>query len=76
MAGWIAEMLFMLFLLILLCNRQNIVKYEAYWLIGVPIINPRGTRQPFFVAKRYAQINQPKLLYSQKSKQTSLRENL
>jgi len=40
MAGWIAEILFMLFLLILLCNGQNIAKYEAYWLIGVPIINP------------------------------------
>ena len=37
MAGWIAEMLFML---ILLCNGQNIAEYEAYWLIGVPIINP------------------------------------
>jgi len=40
MAEWIAEVLFMLFLLILLCNGQNIAKYEAYWLIGVPIINP------------------------------------
>ena len=40
MAGWIAEMLFMLFffLLILLCNGQNIAKYEAYCLIGVTII--------------------------------------
>jgi len=40
MAGWIAEMLFMLFLLILLCNGQNIAKHKAYWFIGVPIINP------------------------------------
>jgi len=32
--GWIAEILFML------CNGQNIAEYEAYWLIGVPIINP------------------------------------
>ena len=42
-AEWIAEMLLMLFfffLLILLCNGQNIAKYEAYWLIGVPKINP------------------------------------
>jgi len=26
-------------LLILLCNEQNIAEYEAYWLMGVPIIN-------------------------------------
>jgi len=39
MAGWIAEMLFTLFFAyILLC--KGIAKYEAYWLIGVPIINP------------------------------------
>jgi len=25
---------------ILLCNGQSIAEYEAYWLIGVPIINP------------------------------------
>ena len=25
---------------ILLCNGQYIAKYEAYWLISVPIINP------------------------------------
>ena len=25
---------------ILLCNGQNIAEYEAYWLMGVPIINP------------------------------------
>ena len=27
------------FLLILLCNRQNIAEYEAYWLMGVLMIN-------------------------------------
>ena len=37
MAGWIAEILFML---ILLCNRQNIAEYKVYWLMGVPIIDP------------------------------------
>ena len=45
------------FWLMLLCNGQNIAKYEAHWLIGVPIINPRGARQPFFLAKQYAQIS-------------------
>ena len=35
-AGWIAEMLF---LFILLYNGQNMAEYEAYWLMGVPIIN-------------------------------------
>jgi len=60
-------------LLILLCNGQNIAKYKAYWLIGVPIINPWGTCQPFFLAKRYAQINQPKLLCFQTSK-TNIRK--
>ena len=29
-------------LIILLCNGQNIAEYEAYWLMGVPIINPWG----------------------------------
>ena len=24
---------------VLLCNSQNIAEYEAYWLMGVPIIN-------------------------------------
>ena len=28
----------------MLCNRQNIAEYEAYWLMGVPIINPWGAR--------------------------------
>ena len=36
MAVWIAEVLFMF---ILLCNRQNIAAYEAYWFMGFPIIN-------------------------------------
>ena len=36
-------------LLILLCNRQNIAEYEAYWLMGVAIINPWSTCQPFFL---------------------------
>jgi len=40
MAEWIAEILFVLFLLILLCNGQNIAEYEAYQLMGAPIINP------------------------------------
>ena len=35
-------------LLILLCIRQNIAEYEAYWLMGVPIIDPWGA-QPFFL---------------------------
>ena len=42
-AGWMADMLFMLFFAykcILLCNGKKIAKYEAYWLMGVPIINP------------------------------------
>jgi len=39
MAGWITEVLFML---ILLCNRQNITAYETYWLMGISIINPQG----------------------------------
>jgi len=34
-AGWIAEMLFML---ILLCNGQNTAEYEVYWCMGVLII--------------------------------------
>jgi len=37
-------MLFMLLLPILLCNGQNIAEYEAYWLMGFPIINLWGTR--------------------------------
>ena len=28
---------------ILLGNGQNIAEYEAYWLMGAPIINPYGT---------------------------------
>jgi len=40
-------------------------KYEVYWLISVPIINPWGVRQPFFLVKRYAQINQLKLIFDQ-----------
>ena len=31
-------------LLLLLCNRQNIAEYEAYWLMGVSIINSWGER--------------------------------
>ena len=34
MAGWIAEILFMLLFAILLCNGQNIAEYEAYWVMG------------------------------------------
>ena len=75
MAGWLAEIFWCCSLLILLCNGQNITEYEAYWLMGVPIINPWGAHQPFFLAKWYAQINQPKLCF-QKSKQTSIRKNL
>jgi len=46
MAGWIAEMLF-----ILLYNRQNIAEYEAYWFMGFPIINLWGVHftSTFFV---------------------------
>ena len=41
MDGWIAEVLFLLyFAYILLCNRPNIVDYEAHWLMGFQIINP------------------------------------
>ena len=32
------------FLLILLCNGQNIAKYEAYWLMCASIVNPLGMR--------------------------------
>ena len=41
MAGWVAEIPFMLFFgySILLCNGQNIAEYEVYWLMGAPIIN-------------------------------------
>ena len=68
MAGWIAEILFMLFFAyIAVYNGQNIAEYEAYWLVGVPIINPWGACQPFFLLMRYAQINQLKLCF-QKSK--------
>ena len=35
-------MLFMLPLPILLCNIQNIAEYEAYWLMGFPMINLWG----------------------------------
>jgi len=28
----------------LLCNGQNIAEYEAYWLMGFPIINLWGMR--------------------------------
>jgi len=31
-------------LLILLCNRQIIVEYKVYWLMGFPIIYPWGAR--------------------------------
>jgi len=44
MAGWIAEILLCCSLLILLCNGQNIAEYEAYWLMGFPIINLWGAR--------------------------------
>jgi len=37
MAGWITEMLFMLFFAM---QQTNITEYEAYWLMGVPLINP------------------------------------
>jgi len=37
MVGWIAEMLFMLLF-------TYIAVYEAYWLMGFPIINLWGTR--------------------------------
>ena len=40
--------------------------------MDVSIINPWGTRQPFFFAQRYVQINQLKLLCFQKNKQTSI----
>jgi len=41
-AGWIAEMLFMLFFFILLYNGQNIAEYKAYLLMGFPIIDLWG----------------------------------
>jgi len=77
MARWIAEMLFMLFFAystcILLCNRQNIAEYKAYGLMGVPIINPCGAHQPFFLLKQslmHKLAKQLKLLCFHKSKQT------
>jgi len=60
-------------LFILLCSGQNITEYKASWLMGVSIINPWGMRQPFFLLKPYARIDQPKPLCFQKSKQTSIR---
>jgi len=39
MAGWIAEMLFMLFFTYIAVNGQNMAEYQSYWLMGVPIIN-------------------------------------
>jgi len=69
-------MLFILFFAILLCNGQNIAEYKAYWLMGVPIFNPLGACQPFFLLKWYVQTNQLKLLCFQKSKQTSIRKSL
>ena len=39
MALWIAKMLFMVFFACIVCNGQNITEYEAYWLMGVPIIS-------------------------------------
>ena len=38
---------------ILLCNRQNIAAYKAYWLMGFPIINHGGSCSPFFVLKHH-----------------------
>ena len=73
MDGWIADLLFMLLFAYMLCSRQNIAEYG---LMGVPVINHQGAHQPFFLIKRYAQINQPKLLCFQKSKQTSIRKIL
>ena len=43
MAGYIAEILFMLFFAYIAVNGQNIAEYDTYWLIGFPIINLRGT---------------------------------
>ena len=60
MAGWIAEVLFILFCVYiykLLCNGQNIAEYEANWLIGAPIINSWGARQLFFLVKQYTKLN-------------------
>jgi len=72
MAGLIAEVLFML---ILLCNGQNIAEYEAYWLMGFPIINHQGTHSPFIFA--YAIISIVILLCFQKvNKQVAIRKNL
>jgi len=43
--GWMDRIYFLCCsLLILLCNGQNITEYEAYWLMGAPIINPQGVR--------------------------------
>jgi len=67
MAGWIAEILYMLFFA---------SEYEANWLISVPLLNYWGARQLFFPAKRYTQIKQLKFLCFQKSKQTSIRKYL
>jgi len=47
MAEWIIEMPFMMYLLLLLCSRQNITEYKVSWLIRMPIIKPSGLWSPF-----------------------------
>ena len=37
-------LLFFAYTYIQLCNGQNIASYEAYWLLGISIINLLGTR--------------------------------
>ena len=70
MAGWIAEKLFC-------CSFAYIAvkctEYEAYWLMGVPIIKA-CTSHSFFKAvySNKIKINQPKLLCFQNSKQKSI----
>jgi len=42
MAGWIAEMLFMLFVAYIAMQRTElytVAEYKAHWLASVPIIN-------------------------------------
>ena len=47
MAGWIAEKLFMLFFAYVsfcVTDKTYVADYEAYWLMGFPIINLLSTQ--------------------------------
>ena len=40
-------------------NGQNMAVYEAYWLMGFPVINHGGVCSPFFVLKHHVQKYKP-----------------